>query len=142
MKNDLIKVAASLLLLYFLQFIVAPFLFPIFYPSTNESTGILFGSIALCSLLGMIFISTKLRHWLLCDIPYFLLMILFSNNGAYGIGLAGIPIDGNEVYYNRSVSIYLVLLIAVVTIILQLFIWGVIKIIQKLVSFTRKNSMH
>ena len=142
MKKDITRISIVLLLTYLLQFVIAPTLFPIYYPSTNESTAILFGSISVGALLGMIFLSDKYRYWLLCDIPYFLLMILYSHNGAYGIGVVGIPIDGNQVYYDRGVAIFLVLYIAVLTFLIQLIVWIIVKLLKwiaKLISCASAN---
>ena len=130
MKNKIVKILIVMLLSYLTQFVIAPAIFPIYFPSSNESTGILFGAIGIGTLFGMIFISDKLRYWICCDIPYFLLMILYSNNGMYGIGVVGIPIDGNKVFYDRSTAIYLVAVVAVLTILIQLLVWVGIRLVK------------
>lgn len=110
---------------------MAPFVFPKYYPSSNESTGILFISTTVYSLVQIICISDKIYYLLLGDVAYFVL-ILFLNFGAYGIGWQGILLDGNRLYYDPTFACIIAAVIVVITFVIQTLLWIIVKVFRKL----------
>mgnify|MGYP001083457063 CR=1 FL=1 len=133
MKKDILfKIVIAVVVLYLIQFVIAPRIWPQYYPSSNEATGILFGLITVCSFLEIVFISSKMQYLFLGDMLYVVLMLLYTNHGAYGIGMVGIGLDGNTVRYEYSASFLFLAVILAVTLCIQFLLWCIFKLFHKI----------
>ncbi len=112
--------------IYVVQFILFPTLIPIYYPRSTESTFIFVITVIIGSILGICFISGKIKFWLIPDFLYGLLILIYSGKGLYGFGLYGITLDGLQPKYD-----YLYALISVVILIVFLFIVQIIIVVLK-----------
>lgn len=77
------KTSILLSILYIIQFIIAPLLFPIYYPNSNEATWFLFISYLVFIVIGMRVVSMNLLDWFIGDILYLCLVFIYSGHGAY-----------------------------------------------------------
>jgi len=117
--------------MYILQFVVFPFFFDDFFPQSNEST-IFIAITSLIIFIGeMIFITDNLFILTIGNIVYAMLILLFSRNGAYGIGLRGITLDGNQSSFDMSVMLIDVLILLAVYFVLQIIIYCIVKPFKK-----------
>lgn len=126
-----IKIVMVVLAMFVFQFIIVPWIFPRYFPSSNNASWILLLTFAMFSLGEMLWVSDRMRDWLLGDVLYFLLM-LFFNHGAYGIGWTGLALDGITPRYDRSAVSLSVASDAVFMLIIQFLLWGVIKVVRRL----------
>lgn len=134
MKNHTApKIILIVLVMFILQFFAAPALFARYFPSSNEAGGIFLSTIILFSLLEMLLVSDKIPHWLLGDLLYFLLMMLF-NCGAYGIGWVGMPLDGIVPQYDPSAVPIFVAAYAAITLVVQFVLWAGIMLVRRFLN--------
>lgn len=130
MKKELIKSIFGILVLYLIQFLLLPL---IINKMGNEIWVAFFLSTILCSVIGIIFLSDKLYCWLISDIVYLILMFLYHPEGAYGIGMRGLDLGAEaQSYYNRADAWFVIIILFICAIIIQVLIWGIVKITRKL----------
>lgn len=124
-KSVLMNVAV-----YLLQFVVVPVLVPKYFPKSNEAY-LFFGiTVVVASAFSVFVLKYKIRHLLVADIVYILLIIIYSSNGAYGIGMNGISLDGLQAEFSRSY----VLLGSIVATIILLFTQVAATILAKITT--------
>ena len=124
-KSVLMNVAV-----YVLQFVVMPVLVPKYFPQSNEAY-LFFGiTVVVASVLSVFILKLKIHHLLVADIVYILLIIIYSSNGAYGIGMNGINLDGLQAGFSRSY----VLVGSIVATIILLFMQLVAIILEKIIT--------
>ena len=130
-----IKNICITVLIYLLQFVVFPFLLPDCYPNNNESTLIMFVTFFVGFILGFCLITKKIRYWILPDIFYCLMVLLYSGKGLYGVGMRGISLDGASPYYDFSFALIWAAMAFVMILLIQLIIvfllWLKTKILKK-----------
>lgn len=126
-----IKIVIVVLVMFTLQFVIVPLVFPRRFSSSDNATWILLLTFAAFSLGEMLWVSDRMRDWLLGDVLYFLL-ILFFNHGAYGIGWTGIALDGIIPRYDPSAVPLSVAIYAIIMLVIQFSLWDVIKIVRRL----------
>ena len=84
---------------------------------------------------GFCLVTKKLRYWILPDILYCVLVLIYSGNGLYRVGMRGISLDGAHPYYDFSFALIWVGIIFVLIILIQLitvfFLWLKVKIKRK-----------
>lgn len=120
-----------MIVLYVVQFIVIPMIFPQYYPRSNNAYCIYMITFCIICICGIFITNKKIINWLMADAFYVILIIMYSNNGAYGIGLKGISLDGLQSSFSQSVLYIDVCILFVVLFVLQLLIMGIVKIVRK-----------
>ncbi len=120
-----IKMVVLLIGTYIINFLLLPLIFMDITTSGVNAAAII--STIAFSVIGFIFITDKLRYWLLSNIICFLLAVLYHPQGIYGIGIPlriGFPIVGSEsLPYDRSVAWIGVVVFVVEIFIIQVLIW-------------------
>ena len=88
-------------------------------------------SLCIVCILGICITGKKLIYWFIGDVSYIILVIIYSNNGAYGIGFKGITLDGLQASFSQS-AVYLdACVLLVILLVIQLAIIGLLKIIRR-----------
>lgn len=101
MKNKkILPVVIAFITIYCLHFIVFPMTARRHFPSSNETAGLYFGSFIILIILLEFKVCNNIIAWLIGDIVYFALVFLYHGKGYYGIGLAGVNLDGASRYYD------------------------------------------
>ncbi len=108
---------AAMAVLYVIQFIFAPLLFPRFFPRSNEAYAIFAVTLLIVTAIGFWKINDKLLPWVCADIVYFVLILIYPGKGAYGIGMRGIDLDGVTASFSRDV-VFLGALLALAAVVL------------------------
>ncbi len=121
----------AMILLYIIQFIIFPHIFVKYYPQSNESFAIFIITSMIVIVLSTYLYKISMIQWILSDLIYLLFIWTYPAQGAYGIGLRGISLDGLSTSFQRNdmwigLIIYLVLLI-----LLQFITKIIIKILAK-----------
>jgi hypothetical protein len=130
-KNTLVSAVMSDIVLYILQFLIIP----LFYANVrqvNEGALIIIVTTVLVSAIGMFAFTDRIGFWLLGFVLYVVLMIIYTPQGAYRIGITGIDLDGLHSKYDASKRFISIAAVAVGVLILQLGTWGVVKLIKTL----------
>ena len=117
-----IKSVSTNTVLYLTQFIIVPLFFAKYYPSSNEAF--------------LIFLVLIIAASVVADIVYFLLIMVYSAKGAYGIGLRGISLDGLQAKYSHSEVLLGAAIAATVLVATQL----ILIVCLKFITATRKNN--
>ncbi len=116
--------------LYLVQFVALPCLVPQFFPRSNEAY-LLFGIFALAAA-GMATWGLKLWHLLVADGLYFLLILVYPAEGAYGIGISGIALDGMQGAFSRSHVLMGAMIAALVLLTAQIVLMLIVKAMRKI----------
>lgn len=111
--NKVLEIIVLFLVLYVVQFFIMPNLLANYYPCTNEATIIYLFTVIISVVLGMFFISDKMFYWFIGNLFYFILVYIYSANGAYGIGIRGITLDGTQATYSRDMQLFSIAFFAV-----------------------------
>lgn len=106
-------------LIYGIQFMLLPELFPQYYPQSNEATALLLIPLLLFSTAGVLLFELKLWHWLGADLLLGLLLILYDGNGLYGIGLRGVFLDGTIPRYHKPLALAMIAGLLLLMLLLQ-----------------------
>ena len=88
------------------------------------------------SVVAVMIWNLKVRHLIVADIVYFLLIMVYSAKGAYGIGLRGISLDGLQAKYSHSEVLLGAAIAATVLVATQL----ILIVCLKFITATRKNN--
>ena len=131
-----IKSVSTNTVLYLTQFIIVPLFFAKYYPSSNEAFLIFLVLIIAASVVAVMIWNLKVRHLIVADIVYFLLIMVYSAKGAYGIGLRGISLDGLQAKYSHSEVLLGAAIAATVLVGTQL----ILIVCLKFITATRKNN--
>ena len=116
----------TMAILYAIQFIILPLLLDTYFPgSSNEATAIFWASSCIVMIIGFWFVSQRLMSWFIADAIYLGLILLYSAEGAYGIGLRGITLDNMHTYFDRISVIFGALICLVEILIVQLSLKGI-----------------
>jgi len=134
LKKKLFYVLIALTFLYMIQFLIAPALFPEFYPQSNEAIIMFLSLMLFVEIIGMFIISDHLVHWLLGDLIYMMLMIIYHAEGAYGIGMVGMSLDGIQLRYNKVAALSTIPFILLILVMTQI----IAKAIKKIVHWIKK----
>ncbi len=133
MRKAILKVLLSYFILYVLQFLI----FPLFCDVIGKGTrpiAVLCITTVIITLIGMTAFSDKMRFWLLGLIFYTTLFFLYAPEGAYGVGLRGLDLDGMHSYYDYSTRYIGIAIVVIWVLILQLLVWCFVKLL-KLIKF-------
>lgn len=123
----------AFIITYCLHFIVFPMIAERYYPTSNEASGLYFGSFILLILLLEFKVCSSIIEWVIGDIIYFALVLIYHGEGYYGIGLVSfIDLDGTATHYDFGFAVVSILVIAVEIIILELIMKGISLFIKKL----------
>ncbi|HHV29335.1 hypothetical protein [Acetivibrio mesophilus] len=134
MRKALLMVVLSDLVLYVLQFLIIPLIYDNVIGRGNEAIAVLCITTVLITAAGMIVFSDKLRFWLLGALVYALLITLYSPEGAYGIGISGIDLDGLHSYYDASKRYFGIALVVILVTFLQLLVWCLVKLSKVIIG--------
>jgi len=134
MRKAILKVLLSDFILYVLQFLIIPLLYSKVFGRRNEATAVLCITTVIITLIAMIAFSDKMRFWLLGLIFYTTLIFLYAPEGAYGVGLRGLDLDGMHSYYDYSTRYIGIAIVVIWVLILQLLVWCFVKLL-KLIKF-------
>ncbi len=134
MKRTPLIIILLYLILYLLQFLIIPCLYTNVIGRGNEGAVVIFITTTLTTVAGMIVYSDKFRLWLQGIVLYTLLMILYTPEGAYGIGIVGIDLDGLQAYYDESARLFGVFVTVISVILLQFAIWCIIKLSKTIIK--------
>lgn len=138
--NKLIKTIGIIICLYILQFFVIPFLFPSYFPISNEAYVIFVLTAIVLLNLGFYLVNNKITHWLISDIIYSLLIILRHSNGLYGIGYARISLDGLQLLYSQKHAVVGSIVATVVIVMIQLIIKGTTIAYEKIKDYKKQHN--
>jgi len=107
-----IKPIIYMTVLYVLHFIISPFVFSGCFPSSNEASLIFIIPALLILVFAIYMVNDRIICWLTADLLYFILIMIYSANGAYGIGMRGMNLDGMHSFYSKD-DVFIGALIAV-----------------------------
>jgi len=130
MKRNLLMVVLSEFLLYAIQFLIIPIIYDNVIGRGNEGIVVLCFTTVLITVTGMLVFLDKMSFWLFGILIYTLLIFLYSPKGAYGIGIAGIALDGLQSYYDASGRYLGIALVVAVVAFLQFAVWCLIKLFK------------
>lgn len=119
------KVLLMLLLelaVYVLQFFVAPWVFPQYYPRSNEAAVILVLPVVAIAIIEVFFCLSKGKRWICSVVFYSLLLSIYDGYGLYGIGLSGILLDGAYPTYSKHDALLMVAAIAFIRILIHMIV--------------------
>ena len=125
-SNKLIKILILMLIMYIIDFLIAPNVFKSQYPNDIGARTILYTSIIVSSIIGMIAISNNIVYYILGDILYYILIFIYHPRGVYGIGWDGIF----PRVYNEEIIPFQIAIIIIFLLIVQIVISIVVKIIK------------
>lgn len=129
------KIRGVLLLyavLYMFMFLLVPRLCPLVYHSGNERLFIFVSLTIVYILMAMLAYSDRLLDHLLGLILYACLMLIYTEPGAYGIGMVGLNLDGMSQFFEYSGRYFHILIWLFLTLVLQLAVWLAVKAYRKL----------
>ena len=84
MKNTLC-LSWMMILLYVMQFIVLPYLLPLYYPNSNEAMFILIVPHVVMAFCVNIWCDVRISTWFLLGVLYGGLILIYRGNGLYGL---------------------------------------------------------
>ena len=123
-QKSIIKFTILMMCLYVVQCLAIPNIVPIYFSESNEATAIFWITQAFVVIIGFLTITTKFKNYLIADLIYTALPIIYSANGAYGVGY-------DSYYHFRSVIIeYVISLLSLI--LFQLLFWLILLAIQKI----------
>lgn len=125
-------------LLYVFMYLLLPRIFPPLYLAGNESLFVFLSLTTVCVLMAMLAYSDKIIHHLLGLGLYGLLMFIYTEPGAYGIGMVGMNLDGMSRFYDVSARYLYILIWLVITLIIQVLVWLLVKSYRKFKSGIKK----
>ncbi|NLK94147.1 MAG: hypothetical protein GX275_02985 [Clostridiales bacterium] len=128
----MIKIIILLIIMYVIDFIIAPNIFKSQYPNNDGAALIYYGSIIGSAIIGMFMISNFLGYWIIGDIIYCLLIYLNHPKGIYGIGMSGIF---DRKYREDTVLFHIFIQFAIL-----LIIQIIISVLVKLIKFIKNNN--
>lgn len=121
------------MIVYAIQFLLFPILFPQYYPTSNESTIILIAPLILFSVLfNVVITDIRKSDWIIVDMTYGTMIILYNGTGLYGIGMRGISLDGLSPNYSPKLLFLTVLMLVIVLLSFQVLIRTVLLKCRKL----------
>ena len=124
--KKLIQITILLIVIYLIDFIIAPNILKSQYPNDIGAAIIYYVSIIGSAIIGMIVVSNNIFYWIVGDIVYCLLIFLYHPKGIYGIGLSGIL----ETHYRESNVPFHILIQFILFVVIQLIICGLVQIIK------------
>lgn len=131
-QKSIIKFIILMMCLYVVQFLAIPNIVPTYFSESNEATAIFWITQAFVIIIGFFTITAKFKNYLIADLIYTALPIIYSANGAYGVGYG-------SYYHFRSVIIeYVISLLSLIF--FQLLFWLILLAIQKIKSTIRQNN--
>jgi hypothetical protein len=130
MKKTLRLVVLTDFVLYVLQFLVIPQVYDHVFGRGNEGIAVIVITTVLISLVGMLAFADKVVPWLIGLALYAVLTLIYTPLGVYGLGLAGIDLDGLQSYYDSTTRFLGIAVLVIFVLILQLATLGVAKLIN------------
>lgn len=124
--KKLIQIIILLIVMYVVDFLIAPNIFKSQYPNDIGAVIIYYVSIIGSAAIGMIVISNNIFYWMVGDVFYCFLIFMYHPKGIYGIGLSGIMVRR---YIESDVPFH-ILVQFILFIVIQLIISGLIQIIK------------
>ncbi len=137
-RKTILKVLLSYFILYVLQFLIIPLFYDEIIGGGNEATAVLCITTVIITLIGMIAFSDKLRFWLLGLLFYTALIFLYTPEGAYGIGMWGIDLDGTHSHYEPSARYIVITVVVILVLLIQLSVWCFVKLLKLIKFIIRK----
>lgn len=128
---------------YIFQFILLPLIFPDIRGDRIGYAANVFNLIF--SIIGMAFLTDKLYHWLLSDVAWILLALLYHPPGIYGIGMSmriGFPIMDAEPYiphYDRTFAWFGIIFNVIRIFLVQFAVWLFFKIFKTVRTYLKKK---
>ena len=120
-----LRAVVTMTVVYALQFLLLPLLLGAYFPgASNEATAIFWLSAALGLSLGFRFADQRLLSWLIADAFYLALILLYCAEGAYGIGMRGISLDGMHTYFDPGAVSFGALICFGEVLVIQLILKG------------------
>ena len=130
MKKTIFIVILFNVCLYIIQFLIIPYLYSDVIGRGHEGMAVLCITTTIVTMIGMITFSNKFSFWLIGIVIYALLIILYSPEGAYGIGITGLDLDGLYAQYNPSARFLGICIVAGLVLFFQFVIWCIIKLFK------------
>lgn len=128
--KKLVQISILLIIMYVIDFLIAPNIFKSQYPNDIGATIIYYTSIIGSAIIGMILISNNILYWMVGDAFYCFLIFMYHPKGIYGIGLSGIMV---RKYIESDVPFH-ILVQFILFMVIQLIISGLIQIIKVIKS--------
>ena len=114
-----LKCGISFCVLYIIQFLIFPLLMPKYYPGSNNARFLFFVTAAAASILLIVFLTDKLSCLFAGDLIYGILICCFNKKGMYGIGRAGMNLDGMQSHMSLNLLIVTSILIVIFYFLIQ-----------------------
>ncbi len=127
MKNTICKKQTlfpiiGMALIYALQFLLFPILFPNASSGTTEAEALFIVPLVAFSVLVNVFLDVTVVRWAVADIIYCVLIVIYNGQGLYGIGERGVALDGNYPTYSFKTAVLSSIVIALALFLLQTII--------------------
>ena len=142
----ILKITIVLFMPYIFQFILLPLIFPDIRGDGIGYAANIFNLIF--PIIGMAFLTDKLRYWLLSDFAWFILSIIYHPPGIYGIGLRinivgpniGSIIDSSEIpTYDGSSAWFALVIFVIANFLVQFAVWICFKIFKAVKAHLKKK---
>jgi hypothetical protein len=130
LQNTLITTLTSEIVLYAVQFLLLPLIYPAVLGRGNEGAVALLLTTTFITAASVIIFSGKIKYWLLSFPAYVLLLFLYTPARAYGIGIVGLDLDGLASRYDHSERIFGIVVVVVIVFFIQLLTYAIIKAVK------------
>lgn len=130
MKNTLC-LSWMMILLYVMQFIVLPYLLPLYYPNSNEAMFILIVPHVVMAFCVNIWCDVRISTWFLLGVLYAGLILIYRGNGLYRFGMRGISLDGASLVYSFELLMLQLIVMVIALFMMQCILrWIKIKLMK------------
>lgn len=130
-KHKCVSMLILIVLTYLVQFVWFPRCFPKYYPRSNEAWALFFVPLIVLAVIGSVVVRANVKTWLIADVLYWIMLLIYHGKGHYGIGLRGITLDGLQPKYSWELAMITISIIVVLLVGFQLLIGKLCSIIFK-----------
>lgn len=132
MRKNLLCVTLVQAVIYVLQYLLFPNLFSNLFPRSNEAFLLFAATLCLVSIIEYVLLNLKLSNIAVGIVVYFLLIAIYCPEGAYGIGLKGLTLDGMQATYSYDLRWGGIFVATIITGIIQIILWSIIIFLKKI----------
>ena len=118
-KKQLLFPVLGMVIIYVLQFLLFPILFPNFSSGTNEASALFIVPLVAFFVFVNVLSDVNIVRWAIADIIYCILIVIYNGQGLYGIGVKGIALDGNVPKYSFEDAVMSSIVIALAMFVFQ-----------------------
>ena len=136
-----VKIILWCMVMYIFNFLIAPFVFVDWYPNTNESSFILAILTFCITFIGTLKVSGCMFYWLIGDILYCLMIVIYHPAGAYGIGQSGIFPPISYTHETHIIKLIVQFIFVVLVQIVAVTVGTIIKVVRKMMMKDSDGTM-